>query len=436
MKRIAVIGCGFSGLMTAYHLLAHGGESVRVTIFDPDGENFGAAYKTTCRAHVLNVRAKNMGAFPSAPGDFVEWCEKQGWGVVPDSFVRRSIYQSYLKSIKDKLIKRASHSLQIRTERVENVIPTDTSVIVRSSDEALFDAVVLALGNLPPKPLPCSSPNIIQDPWAKDGLRRIPNEASVAIIGIGLTGIDIVLALDELGHTGRITAFSPKGLFPLVHSSVPKYVTDSTSLPWEETRLRKMFASLRSHAERAPNWQSALEWARPHYQEMWRALSRSDQSRFLRHGNRYWNILRHRIPSQVDSRIHELLASGTLSLHSAFVNKMSVGANGEILVSTKKETTFSVQWLINCTGPTYGETLGVSPLVDAMHRAGVVRAGPHNMGLDSTPSGEVLDASGSISRNLFVIGGLRKGVLWETTSVPDLRSQALEVALKVLQEGS
>ena len=45
----------------------------------------------------------------------------------------------------------------------------------------------------------------------------------------------------------------------------------------------------------------------------------------------------------------------------------------------------------------------------------------------------VIDGDGETSPLLFAIGPLLKGSLWETTAVPELRSQAMRVAENLLQ---
>jgi uncharacterized NAD(P)/FAD-binding protein YdhS len=50
------------------------------------------------------------------------------------------------------------------------------------------------------------------------------------------------------------------------------------------------------------------------------------------------------------------------------------------------------------------------------------------MGIEVTPDFAVVDNKGRASDFLFAIGPLLKGTLWETTAVPELRSQAYQIA--------
>ena len=75
---VAVIGAGFSGVLTALRLLdAPDGPCVRLVERRPRFAQ-GAAYSTISPQHLLNVRAANMSAFPEAPSHFVDWLAGQG----------------------------------------------------------------------------------------------------------------------------------------------------------------------------------------------------------------------------------------------------------------------------------------------------------------------------------------------------------------------
>jgi uncharacterized NAD(P)/FAD-binding protein YdhS len=57
-----------------------------------------------------------------------------------------------------------------------------------------------------------------------------------------------------------------------------------------------------------------------------------------------------------------------------------------------------------------------------------VRTDDLALGLETTPDGNAIDAHGQVAPDLFVVGTLRKPAHWESTAVPELRSQAAAVA--------
>ena len=74
-----------------------------------------------------------------------------------------------------------------------------------------------------------------------------------------------------------------------------------------------------------------------------------------------------------------------------------------------------------------------SPLLGAAIADGIVRPGPLGIGIDVDPTtGLVVDASGETPLPVYAMGALRKGVLWETLAVPEIRGQAHDVASRIL----
>jgi uncharacterized NAD(P)/FAD-binding protein YdhS len=49
-------------------------------------------------------------------------------------------------------------------------------------------------------------------------------------------------------------------------------------------------------------------------------------------------------------------------------------------------------------------------------------------GLDVAEDGAIIDANGRPSDKLFTLGPARKGLLWESTAVPEIRGQAQKLA--------
>jgi len=93
---VAVIGGGFSGLLTAVHLLSQpGGPKVRLIERRATFAR-GAAYSTSNPDHLLNVRAANMSAFPDAPSHFIDWLAAEGEADAQQAFVTRDRYGAYL----------------------------------------------------------------------------------------------------------------------------------------------------------------------------------------------------------------------------------------------------------------------------------------------------------------------------------------------------
>ena len=77
---IVIIGGGFSGTLTAVHLLKRGfGAAGRLILVNRSGAMArGVAYGTTSDVHVLNVPAGRMSAFDDDPDSFVRFVRARG----------------------------------------------------------------------------------------------------------------------------------------------------------------------------------------------------------------------------------------------------------------------------------------------------------------------------------------------------------------------
>ena len=84
--------------------------------------------------------------------------------------------------------------------------------------------------------------------------------------------------------------------------------------------------------------------------------------------------------------------------------------------------------VVNCTGPREDVLGPGSSLLRRLADAGPVAPGPHGLGLSTSLRGALRDRADRPSRVLFTLGPLRKGDLWETIAIPEIRAQAAELA--------
>lgn len=225
--RIAIIGAGFSGVVTAVHLLRAG---CSVALINRSGRMArGVAYGTNTPAHVLNVPAGRMSAFPDDEDSFLRFAGERDETVSGGSFVSRSAYGEYLDHILAEAERSAPGGATL--ERiVGHVADIEVSTNKSSALATLADGrsihadrVVLALGNFAPADPPIedrrfySSARYVRDPWDPGALDSIGSDDSVLLIGTGLTMYDIALELDERGVRKPIHAISRRGLLAQSH---------------------------------------------------------------------------------------------------------------------------------------------------------------------------------------------------------------------------
>ncbi len=93
--------------------------------------------------------------------------------------------------------------------------------------------------------------------------------------------------------------------------------------------------------------------------------------------------------------------------------------------------TLHAQRLLRATGIDGPLQRGADPLIDGLIAQKLVRAHPLGLGLDVDEHNRVLDVGGSVVPGLFALGALARGLLWETTAIPELRQRAAVVAAAI-----
>src|SRR5690606_31631772 len=187
---VAIIGGGFSGTMVAAQLARRGVASILIEGGGRLGR--GIAYSTEEPAHVLNVRAEAMSAWPDAPRDFAELVEADG-GSAQD-FTERRRFGQYLDSILETAVG-SGLVTQVAAMAVSAVRDGDAWTIGLEGGRSLTSrAVVLTIGNQEPEPMTAaegvSPQNFINNPWGADARaaveRAVATAGDVLLIGTGL----------------------------------------------------------------------------------------------------------------------------------------------------------------------------------------------------------------------------------------------------------
>jgi uncharacterized NAD(P)/FAD-binding protein YdhS len=452
-QTIAIVGAGFSGTLLALHLMRQCAPHVRIVLAERNQQfGRGAAYASGNSSHLLNVPASRMSAFQSRPDDFLDWLrtlpaeERRGVEPQPGAFVPRSLFGRYVQDLLTSEMKSAVHCgrLDLMRGDVTDIDAPSGGLMLTLTDGAALpvDRAVLAIGNFPPSPPPVADPGFYDtetyrpDPWAPDLLDGLDREASVLLIGTGLTMIDTVVSLLDRGHEGRIFALSRRGLLPHNHLTG----ASSTSLPESEqlpTQVTALMRFLRARSETASAaggcWQAVIDELRPLTTDIWQTMTIADRRRFLRHLRPWWDTHRHRVSGPVAARMAAARANGQLTIIAGRIRGYAKGERGLVEVAYLprfKEALdrLAVARVINCAGPESDFARIRDPLVRRLLDKGLVRPDPLGLGLDVTRNCALLDRDGAISRRLFAIGPVTKGMFWEMTAVPDIRQQAEFVA--------
>jgi uncharacterized NAD(P)/FAD-binding protein YdhS len=417
-RSVLVVGGGAGGVVTVAALLHHAesaGDPVDVTLVERSATvGPGLAYGTDDPRHLLNNYAGRMSALEHDPHHLVRWCRAQGLDVTAATFVPRATYGRYLVSLVAGLPVPAGSQLRVVHDEVLDVTDAGTAYLATTASGAVLsaDAVVLALGNPPPRVprgLAVDPDRFAPDPWDPRLLERVGPADRVLLVGTGLTTVDVCAQLAAERPGVRITATSRHGLLPLRHLADPP--GPAPAFDGDVRSLGAVLAEVRRGLAAGTEWRCLVESVKAVGNDVWRALPREDKEQFTRHLARYWEVARHRMAPPMAAVVDDLLASGRLEV-----------------VPADRVDPAGFDLVVNCTGPAPVASTGWNPLVDSLAVKGMLWPGPFGLGIDVDTDGALVDADGVAATALYAVGAARRGVEWEVAAVPDLRRQAVALA--------
>jgi uncharacterized NAD(P)/FAD-binding protein YdhS len=455
---VAIIGAGFCGSMVAVNLLRQAKQGVDIALIERSGSFArGLAYGTTDRSHLLNVPAAKMGAFPDDLEHFYRWArenpdELKSHGlnqVQPHSFLPRALYGKYLSGLLDQANDLRGSLRRITGEAID-VVPQANGwfrVKLRNASAIIAQHVVLALGNFPPGDPKLQDQRFhrveryLDNPWSEETKKKLAEPGDVLILGSGLTGLDLLLSLAPSKTEGTIHVLSRRGLFPRPHRAVKVCPTflDAKSLP---ATARQACRLVRGQIERSEargiDWRSVIDSMRPFSQQIWKQWSAEERRRFLRHLKPFWESHRHRAAPEVLELKSQLEKRGRLQCHRGRI--FSISPDQDLVCvqfwdsAAHKERALRVGYVVNCTGPECNYHKLTDPLVVQLFSRGIIVPDPLFLGLDVGLGGTILNLQGERVTHLYTLGSPQKGILFETTAVPELRVQAAELTNRILYQ--
>jgi uncharacterized NAD(P)/FAD-binding protein YdhS len=358
-------------------------------------------------------------------------------GDLAGAFVPRELFGVYLE---ERVAAALSHDHQrglnvVRGEVVRLLDFPDRGVLLADGRAITADIVVLATGNLPPRPPAAKdswlydTPLFVPDPWADDAFDGLASDAPVVLLGTGLTMVDVALKLAGQGHTGAMHAISRRGYLPLAHAaggSWPNFLgAHEHPSPRALMRLLRQQAG-KAKAEGVP-WQRVMDTMRPSVARVWNFWSEADRAQFLRHGRARWDIHRHRMAPRLAARLEALIAGGQLSAQGARVRAYRRRADGWIDVvlrprGTQVEQSVAAARVINCTGPRSDMDRLAFPMLADLRRRGLIAPDRLGLGIETQDSA-AQNSAGHVSPWLYALGPLTRPTWWEVVAVPEINAQ-------------
>jgi uncharacterized NAD(P)/FAD-binding protein YdhS len=374
-KVITIVGAGYSGVLTAVNILRQNlGTQVRVILVDRNTRpGRGLAYRTWDDNLLLNVPAGNMSALTDEPNHFVQFCQNIDPAFNAGTFASRRLYGDYLEFIllqeternRETLLEKIHcEAIAVRQQSGGNAYQVDLA----DGRSLRSDQVVLAFGHFSPGD-PGAAGDIyetatyIKNPWDYASLERIHGDTSVALLGSGLTALDVLFRLTSNNDTRKIYLISRRGLVPQSHRSHPKAPTAAgfpafleNLPPTVGAYFRALRVEIEKNAAQGGDWRDVINALRPHTPEIWRRFSVGERQKFLSRVAPYWDIHRHRLAPAAYLRLNAMLKSGQVEVIAGYVQNYKMYA-GTVSIDVRERHTgysrkLSVARVVNCTAQT------------------------------------------------------------------------------------
>jgi uncharacterized NAD(P)/FAD-binding protein YdhS len=425
--KIAIVGRGFTGLMTSIALLKAITRPFHLVMYDPQ-QTVDISTGASQSATILNSRVRDLSLNPSMRDDFGRWIETSAKRPSGDGNVDTSLDQSFVTGELFGIYvhQRFSEALQDRTDVVVQICPQIVNSIDHSDDEGFeisfgesqsswFDAVFLATG------YGLHEQTVEGSPTQPGG--------NAVVIGAGVRAVDRALRLLADSHAEHVTLISSSGFLPQSHTrSAVGTVASAEPLP---STLRGAFHHLRLSAQVANSdgsgWQGIMNGFRLRAHDLWQGLSAAERGRFKRHVKAIYDSHRNRLPPGHYKRLHQAINRGAITVRKGKVER--IATNGVLLSGRNGLEVLVAGRTIDCRSrPTDLN----SPLFHSVLRRGLAKRDEVELGILVDRSGRVVTAP-DVFLGLFAMGPLGLGSLPDIDLVPEIVIQARAAALALEQ---
>lgn len=450
---VAIVGGGFTGASTAFHLARARPGAVRIVVIEPRARlGQGLAYATADPSHRINVPAARMTMDCADRAGLQNWLDARQVTLTPgtclptgEAFVQRGLVADY---IGDRLAPYLA-SGQVRHLRATALAGRREGggFVIGCDDGTTLaaDALVIATSH-PPPGIPeafaglTQSPHLIADSNAAGRLAEVAQTArNVLVVGTGLTSADIIASLDRQGYPGPITALSRRGQRSRGHAfgyaeSPADFARDPARTAL--TLLRRIRQAVRRDGQAGLPWQATLDNVRRDGPAIWAALPPDQRAILVRRLRVWWDVHRFRIAPQVEAVLDRLLAEGRLAITAGrLVSARAVAGGIEVVWQGRDRQTRAETFdaVILSTGPAHGGIVAGSPFLSSLSEAGLIRSDALHLGLDVTNGCQAVGANGAASPDLLVAGPLARGHIGELMGIPEVTAHAELVAARLAE---
>lgn len=455
MRRVAIVGGGFTGAAVAIRLSRAAGQPLEIAIIEPRQMlGAGLAYDSEDPDHRVNGSAELLVLFPDDFRAFARWFDESGgpsrdpqalWRETGVTYVRRSEIARWMRELLHAEITRTDSRVRIHhyRDRATRIDRSGAGWRLHLADGAdlAAETVVLALaGQTPALPRNVSAetaaqPGFVRDPFDAASLARIPAQGSVLLVGSGLTSADVVATLDRQGHCGTITVISRRGLRPAPAGEAPDVAALLARLGEPVPRFlrrhgeglgllatfRALRADLAAAAAEGRDLKQPFDDARDAASRLWPRFTNAEKARFLRHLKPWYDTMRYRMVPQTGAILDRLAAEGRMTYRAARLLGIETAGDGGFRAHLKRrgggKETMRFDAVVNCTGP---KSFDDEPFFVSLIAGGHASADRFGLGLEVDELGRVIDAGGKPQQDLRAYGLICRARFGDMTAIPQI----------------
>ncbi|ALO05883.1 Putative pyridine nucleotide-disulfide oxidoreductase [Streptomyces venezuelae] len=226
---IAIIGAGAAAVGLLDRLAATADSPGTITVFEPSPHLWrGRPYGPDLDTVLVNAPPAIMSIRHLDFGHYAAWLGTRGPAHLDERLGRplvpRALYGEYLAHTAETALatlREVGRRVRVVTARVVGVARSGANWSLRTEDGRGYEAdhVALCVGGGTPQDHYGlgGAAGFVEDPYPlARTLDRVAAGSNVAVIGSGLTAVDVVVSLAARGHTGPITLLSRSGVLPHV----------------------------------------------------------------------------------------------------------------------------------------------------------------------------------------------------------------------------
>jgi uncharacterized NAD(P)/FAD-binding protein YdhS len=487
---IGIVGGGPSAVCLIEALAGTDLANGALTVFEPSPHLWrGRPFQPDVDSVRVNAHPDEMSVRAGDPGHFTRWL----WGraaagepVHPDPFIgtpfpSRALFGEYLaESARAALavLRRRGWRVEVVRAAVTAATRTRDRIVLRTAHgrHHAVDHTVLCVGGGRPQDSYglTGAAGFVCEPYPlRDTLRQLPADRHVAVVGSGLTAVDVVVGLAARGHSGPISMVSRSGMLPGVRQRPVEYTLQHFTLQrlrgWAATRdrielvdlialMRQEFAAagpaaeaevrteldllgvespghrLRRHLDEVDSpalglriLQRAVPDTGP---DVWPLLPERDRARILRDHHRTIMSLCCPMPPSSAAVLLELVDSGQLTLRSGLRTVRPRSAGGFDL--GLEDSAHSADLVINAMSPPVHRIPSTAEsLIASLETGGAAIRHPRG-GLHLSRATSRIVAAGDADPRLYGLGDIAAGELFFTFGVPSLVDRAADITHAIL----